>query len=226
MLFMRGRASDREHRDQKGRSIDRIASRGPDTARTKNGDPHGPVKEGRRGRTGGTLKSGPAIKRANYPPSRKCTPSNIFFLRSLREHSKRTRALAYASCISRRRARIMPRKSPRMHIIYGSGSYVESARGLRGTRNAEGRRGGRQAGRKEGGTGEERLIKLRVPRDVAFTRPNLPRKHICSGKPRPILEQRERARVLALFVAARVSRKRPPKSIRTVGQKSRRKPSG
>jgi len=46
------------------------------------------VKEGRRGRTRGTLKSGPAIKRANYPPSRECTPSNIFFLRSLREHTR------------------------------------------------------------------------------------------------------------------------------------------
>lgn len=117
------------------------------------------------------MKSGPAIKRANYPPSHKCAPSNIFFLRSLREHSKRTRALAYASCISRRRARIMPRKSPRMHIIYGSGSCIESARGAR-----------------HGGGGDKgRLIKLRVPRDVAFTRPNLPRKHICSGKV-PILK--------------------------------------
>lgn len=119
------------------------------------------------------MKSGPAIKRANYPPSHKCTLSNIFFLRSLREHSKRTRALAYASCISRRRARIMPRKSPRMHIIYGSGSCIESARGPRETRARE--TGGR-------GGDEGRLIKLRVPHDVAFTRPNLPRKHICSEK--------------------------------------------
>lgn len=145
------------------------------------------VKEGRRGRAEGTLKSGPAIKRANYPPSHKCTPSNIFFLRSLREHSKRTRALAYASCISRRRARIMPRKSPRMHIIYGSGSCIESARRKRRRETARGDKG--------------RLIKLRVPHDVAFTRPNLPRKHICSGKV-PTDLQPPRAPVL--FVAARI----------------------
>lgn len=154
------------------------------------------VKEGRQGWKGGqggcrgTLKSGPAIKRANYPPSHKCTPSNIFFLRSLREHSKRTRALAYASCISRRRARIMPRKSPRMHIIYGSGSCIESARGPRETREGDGERG-------QGG----RLIKLRVPHDVAFTRPNLPRKHICSGK---VPADPQAPCAPALFVAARI----------------------
>lgn len=96
------------------------------------------------------MKSGPAIKRANYPPSHKCTPSNIFFLRSLREHSKRTRALAYASCISRRRARIMPRKSPRMHIIYGSGSCIESARGPRETQEGDGERGQGEANKAKG----------------------------------------------------------------------------
>lgn len=151
------------------------------------------VKEGRRGRAeraGGTLKSGPTIKRANYPPSHKCTPSNIFFLRSLREHSKRTRALAYASCISRRRARIMPRKSPRMHIIYGSGSCIESARAGRGKRGK---------GTPRGDKGK--LIKLRVPHDLAFTRPNLPRKHICSGK---VPTDPRAPRASALFVAARI----------------------
>lgn len=40
-------------------------------------------------------------------------------------------------------------------------------------------RGGEGRGR---GEDKERLIKLRVPRDVAFTRPNLPQKHICSAK--------------------------------------------
>jgi len=157
------------YRNQK-RSINRITMR--IRHEPKMAEATRTVKEGRRGRagrTGGTLKSGPAIKRANYPPSHKCTPSNIFFLRSLREHSKRTRALAYASCISKRRAHIMPRKSPRMHIIYGSGSCIESARGPRKTRETV-----------RGDKG--RLIKLRVPHDVAFTRPNLPRKHICSGK--------------------------------------------
>lgn len=130
------------YRNQK-RSINRITMRVRHEPKMAEATPR-TVKEGRRRRaerTGGTLKSGPAIKRANYPPSHKCTPSNIFFLRSLREHSKRTRALAYASCISRRRARIMPRKSPRMHIIYGSGSCIESARGPRETRR-EGLRGG------------------------------------------------------------------------------------
>lgn len=117
------------------------SQRGPGTNQKRRKQRRSVKKGRRRARKGGewarrgkrALKSGPAIKRANYPPSHKCTPSNIFFLRSLREHSKRTQALAYASCISRRRARIMPCKSPRMHIIYGSGSCIESARGSRGT---------------------------------------------------------------------------------------------
>jgi len=155
------------------------------------------VKEGRRGRAGraeGTLKSGPTIKRANYPPSHKCTPSNIFFLRSLREHSKRTRALAYASCISRRRARIMPRKSPRMHIIYTDRDHASSR-----LARPEGNAG---KGRRKGKRGDKgKLIKLRVPHDVAFTRPNLPRKHICSGK---VPADPRAPRASALFVAARI----------------------
>lgn len=133
-------------------------------ARTKNGGSNADDQGRSKGRMergggrGGTLKSGPAIKRANYPPSHKCTPSNIFFLRSLREHSKRTRALAYASCISRRRwAHIMPRKSPRMHIIYGSGSCIESSWVVRVEGNAPARQRERQRG--EGGRGETNKAK-------------------------------------------------------------------
>jgi hypothetical protein len=55
MPFSREGASDhREHRDQKGRSVDGIASRGPDTARTKNGDLDGPATgQGRSARQDG-----------------------------------------------------------------------------------------------------------------------------------------------------------------------------
>lgn len=62
--------------------------------------------------------------------------------------------------------------------------------------------------RERGGGGrkdKERLIKLRVPRDVPFTRSNLPQKHICSAK---VPTDSRASRTLAPFVVARIFQKR------------------
>jgi len=99
----------------------------------------------------------------------------------------------------------MPRKSPRMHTLYTDRDHTSGV-------------GSRIEGNARGEANKAKSAPRRRIYSAKFTA-----KTYLLGKA-PADPRAARAR--ALFVAARVSRKRPPKSIRTVGQKTHRKPSG
>ena len=96
----------RSDRRRNGRAVE--ASREREEREKRRGGGGGRERRAHGGRNTPTriLKSGPtnAIKRANYPwggwkggghPARTCT-EHVFYLRALREHSKRTRVTASA----------------------------------------------------------------------------------------------------------------------------------